>query len=741
MSLDRRSFLKSTSFAAVAAAVSSAQEPKTLHLVHDEPHPAPDSLARLVNILQGTDSTPSFSRGNTLPIAARPFGMAHWTLQNKANTPWMFAPGERRLQGFRCTHQLSPWLGDYGQAIFLPCCGEVNWDAGARSSSWRPETSKLYPHSMALHLLRYSIDTELVPTERCAVIRATYTKPQAAMFLIDLPGDQSSKSGAPQISEDKHAGVIRFTSTANEGGVMPGFANYFVMHVSKPWKSVESKVVKGHTMAMLTFADDVKDAEFRIGTSFISFEQAERNLAREVGTRSIDQLRSEGEAAWNEQLQTITFTGATETQQRTFYSCFYRTLLFPRVWHELDEQDTIVHRSPYNGKVMPGVMYADHGYWDVWRVWYPMMTLLFPARLAEILQAWVNVYKEGGWLPQFPCPGYRACMTGSLIDSVFGDAAAKGIPGFDLAAAYEGLHKHATQKGDPDKGYGRRGIEQYIEHGYAPAGLVEQAAAETVDQAYGDFCIAQVAKALGKHDDAAMFLKRSEGWKHIFDKQSGFIRGKKANGDWLEPFDPIRWGDPYVEGSAWQHRFDAWHDYDGLIAMLGGKAKLADAVDAQLARAPEFNIGPYGYEIHEMSEMAAVDFGQYAHSNQPVHHVLYLYTVAGRRDRTRHWTQRVMNELYTPDTFAGDEDTGSMAAWYVMSAIGIFPVAPGKAEYALGHPPFPTVTVKLPSEKMLHIQAVAAEKAKDTTSFNGTELKDGMVSHAAVQAGGTLKFS
>ncbi len=200
-------------------------------------------------------------------------------------------------------------------------------------------------------------------------------------------------------------------------------------------------------------------------------------------------------------------------------------------------------------------MYADHGYWDVYRAWYPLMSILFQDRLAEILQAWVNASHEGGWLPQFPAPGYRACMTGSLIDAVFGDAACKQIQGFDLAAAYDALKKHATEPGDPDKGYGRRGIEQYLKLGYAPADQVDQSAAETVDSAYGDFCIGQVAKALGHEADAAFFESRSKNWRNLYDPETRFLRGKKADGQWLTPFDPVRWGNPYVEGSAWQHRW------------------------------------------------------------------------------------------------------------------------------------------------------------------------------------------
>jgi len=414
--------------------------------------------------------------------------------------------------------------------------------------------------------------------------------------------------------------------------------------------------------------------------------------------------------------------------------------LFPRIWHEPDANGVMQHRSPYNGKVVPGVMYADHGYWDVYRAWYPMMTILFPDRLGEILQAWVNAYQEGGWLPQFPCPGYRACMTGSLIDSLFGEAAVKGIKGFDMAAAYEGLKKHATQPGNPDAGYGRRGIDQYLKFGYDPADKVEQSAAETVDAAYGDFCIAQVAKALGKADDYAMFMKRSENWRNIFDPSSGFFRGKNSDGSFLEPFSPIRWGDPYVEAAAYQHRFDAPHAMPALIEAMGGKEKVVAELEKMITMFPDFETGAYGSEIHEMSEMAAVNFGQYAHSNQPSHHILYVFTVAGRQDRTAHWTKRVMDELYTPDLLAGDEDTGSMAAWYVLSSLGFYPLCPGKPEYILGAPLFPRSTVHLPNGKTLVVENAYKGRSAVRTSLDGKPLLGGSIEHDEITAGGRLRF-
>jgi predicted alpha-1,2-mannosidase len=413
------------------------------------------------------------------------------------------------------------------------------------------------------------------------------------------------------------------------------------------------------------------------------------------------------------------------------------------MWHEPDATGHPHHFSPYNGKLLPGVMYADHGYWDVYRAWYPMMSVMFPERLGEILQAWVNVYQEGGWLPQFPCPGYRACMTGSLIDAVFGDAAAKGIGGFDLESAYEGLKKHATMPGDPNKGYGRVGIEEYLKLNYVPAHDIDQSAVETVDAAYGDFCIAQVAKALGKQEDCAFFMKRSENWRNLFDGETNFLRGKNEDGSWVKPFNEFTWGSPYVEGSAWQHRWDVPHNLPGLFEAMGGKEKAVAALEKMLTLPPTFHVGVYGQEIHEMSEMAAIKFGQYAHSNQPVHHVLYIFAAAGRPDKTQYWVRRVMQELYTKDTFAGDEDTGSMAAWFVLSSLGFYSSCPGRADYTLGSPLFDKATIHLAGGKTLVIEA----RQNSTTNvfvrgvnFNGDAVGKTTIDHATLVKGGKLTF-
>lgn len=703
--------------------------------------PAPSNRLQLADPMQGTNSTSLFSRGNTLPIVAAPFGMAHWTLQTEeAHNPWYFLPHDQRIEGIRCTHQLSPWLKDYGNATFLPFIGAPSPDPADRASSYRPADLEIAPHSLRMHLMRYGIDLELAPTERCAAMRFTFHQPGDPGLIIDMPGDDA------ELHADTSSGTVTAITRANAGGVPKNFATYYIVRTGKPIRAFEVKELKGRRVGVLKFTAEAarQPIETCIGTSFISHDQAARNLAAEVGQKPFDQAREAASKVWEKQFSRVSIQGATTAQRQIFNSALYRASLFPRIWHEIDASGNPIHFSPYNGTICKGVMYADHGYWDVYRAWYPLMTILYPERLGEILQAWVNAYKEGGWLPQFPCPGYRACMTGSLIDSTFGDAAAKSIQGFDLEDAYQALKKHATQAGDPDRGYGRRGVLDYIKLGYVPADRVEQAAVETLDAAYGDFCIAQVARAAGHEEEARKLEQRSHNWRNVFDPKTRFMRGKLSNGDWLEPFDPFVWGSPYVEGSAWQHRFAVPHDSAAFIDAMGGRAATVAALDKMLALPPTFKVGVYGKEIHEMSEMAAANFGQYAHSNQPVHHVLYYFAAAGRPDRTQYWVRRVLDSLYSPANFPGDEDTGSMSAWYILSALGFYPLCPGKPEYVLGSPLFEQATLHLPNGNQTIINAANNGPGKcyvQRLTLNGAAHTGVTIPHQTIAGGAKLNFT
>ncbi|MGA2170490.1 MAG: GH92 family glycosyl hydrolase [Terracidiphilus sp.] len=741
-STSRRNFLKISSAAtAIASLQGTGLASRRPHVATVNGAAPPATVASgkklidLVNPMQGTDSTVEFSRGNTLPIVALPFGMAHWTLQSSATPGWFFNPGTNRLQGIRLTHQLSPWLGDYGYATFLPFNGDPSPEADARSSSYRPRELAISPAYLKLRLMRYRCLLELTPTERCSAMRFTFEDSGPSGLLIDLPGENAAAEC------DQEAGIARALTHDNRGGVQSNFATYLVASFDTPIAGFEVKQLKGRRVAVVRFnATAGKPVGARVASSFISYDQAQANLTREIGTKSFEATEQSAQQTWEHALGRVRIEGKTERHHRTFYSCLYRTLLFPRIWHEIDASGKPIHMSPYTGRVEPGVLYADHGFWDDYHAWYPMMLLLYPERLSEILQSWVNAYKEGGWIPQFPCPGYRGAMTGSPSDIIFGDAAAKGLTGFDLPSAYEGLKKQATQvvRG---YGFGRGALEPYLKYGYVPSDNGRSGVAETLDYSFGDFCISQVAHALGKNEEAAQFLSRSASWKKIFDPGTKFFRGKLASGEWIEPFDPFSWGGPYVEGGAWQYRFNVPHDPAGLMEAFGGKTAFVTQLEAMFNQPPRFNVGAYGAEIHEMSEMATADFGQYAQSNQPVHNVLYLFTLAGRRDLTQHYAHRVLEELYTPDTFPGDEDTGSMSAWYILSSLGIFAACPGDSKWTLGAPFFSRATIQVASGNTLRIDAngAAGDRFLSRITLNGKPT-NGMTVEQAELANAHLVF-
>ncbi|RYF98451.1 MAG: glycoside hydrolase family 92 protein, partial [Caulobacteraceae bacterium] len=399
------------------------------------------------------------------------------------------------------------------------------------------------------------------------------------------------------------------------------------------------------------------------------------------------------------------------------------------------------HHSPYDGGVHPGVLYADTGFWDTYRTLFPLMTLLQPELMADILRGFVTAYRESGWFPQWPSPGHRSCMPGTHMDATIADAVVKGITDFDVETALEGMLKHADGPADVP-GAGRLGITEYLKYGYCLPNE-RQAVAQSLDYAYDDWCIAQVARHLGRTEDEKRMLESSQNYRKLYDESVGFMRAKNADGTWLEPFDEFAWGGPYCEGGPWQNSWAVQHDPAGLMAIMGGEEAFAAKIDRMLETPPYFRVGGYGFEIHEMTEMAMADFGQYAQSNQPVHHVLFFYLAAGRPWRLQKEVRRTMEELYTPDLFPGDEDNGEMAAWYVLASLGLFPHCPGDPNWALSSPLVRRAKVKLPGGRELIIDAPenAPERVYvDGVSWNGALHEDTTVPHAMLAEGGTLHF-
>jgi predicted alpha-1,2-mannosidase len=706
------------------------------------------SLVALVDTRQGTDSHHGFSTGNTLPLTTLPHGMIAWIPQTDEGN-WSFDARAATLQGFRATHQPSPWIGDYGHFELLVGSGErpplsvVDVD-----SHYSKAETIAQPHYFRTYLTRHAITAEIAPTERGAHFRLTYGR--------DAPAWITFKPAAGRITHiDPAQRRIEGVSTAAWAGVPDGFGCYFVAEVSAsiaehahfdtkpmPQHRDQSAVVDAAWLKLARPANGV--VTIKIATSFISPEQARLNLQRELGSADFPATRSAAENAWNRRLGVVTIDGATEPQRRTFYGCLYRAFLFPRQWHEFDPAGQRVHRSPFDGRVHAGPLFTDIGLWDAHRTLFPMLSLLAPDLLAEIIEGWCNAYKEGGWLPGWSSPGYIPCMVGSHAGLVIVDAYRKGIRNFDVAAAYAAVLKDATRDSD-NPAFGRTGLAGYDQLGYVAADRLDHSVARTCDYAHADFGASVFARAMNDAPLATRLARRALSYRHVYDPNVGFLRGRHADGAWRTPFREFEWNGDYIEGSAWQHTWAAPHDAAGLIALMGGEERFVVRLERMLSLPPHYEIGRYPQTIHEMSEVAAVPFGQYAHSNQPVHHVLSLFTAAGRPELAQHWTRRVLNELYGPLTFCGDEDNGSMASWFVLNALGLYPLTLGHPAWVLGSPLFERATVRIPGKPVLVIRA-AGESAASTpyvqhVAVNGALHRSLELPHSALLAGGELVFT
>ena len=625
-----------------------------------------------VNIKMGTGSSMRFSRGNTLPLTQLPFGMASFCPQTERlgeEKNWFYKPNAPYCEGVRLTHQPSPWIGDYGTFLMTVQNDVVANTPERACSSFRHGDAVLSPHYLKLHLLRPNATFELSPTERGAALRITcHDKRNSYLSFLPIDGDYT-------YTLDKARSLLLGTSNAQARGTAKDFKMYYA--VSFEEGEVDLDASYGGD-GFFHLAMKKQRFECKIGISYISHQMALEALVRECGESSFDEVVAEAQAAWEEKLSRIEIETEDEKQKRTFYSCMYRCFLFPHKAHEIDKNGDVLHYCPYDGTVKSGVMYTDTGFWDTARTQFPLFTLMAREEYGEMLEGFVNTYEESGFLPRWPSLDEAGCMPSTLIDPVILDAVYNkiGTPRV-WEKALEGMIHHANHKGNEPR-YGRRGVEGYLKYGYVPADLYKENVNLTLDAAYGDWCIAQIITLLGAPYSSEEYLKRAKNYQNIFDKETGFMRGKTAKGEFTAPFDPISWGGDYTEGSAYQSSHFVPHDIEGLCELYGGRDGLIKKLDEIFDTPPTFRVFGYGGEIHEMSEMASVDFGQCAISNQPSFHIPYIYAYLGKREKAEYWVGRMCRELFTPDEYPGDEDNGSMSAWYILSTLGMYPLCAGK---------------------------------------------------------------
>ena len=706
-----------------------------------------------VNPLMGTQSSFELSTGNTYPAIARPWGMNFWTPQTgKMGDGWQYTYTANKIRGFKQTHQPSPWINDYGQFSIMPVTGKLEFDEEKRASWFSHKGEIATPSYYKVYLAEHDVVTEMTPTERAVLFRFTFPENEHSYIVVDAFDKGSYVKVIPE--ENK---IIGYT-TRNSGGVPENFKNYFVIEFDKPFTYkgtfADKKLEEGnleqkadHTGAIIGFSTRKGEiVHARIASSFISFEQAAQNL-KELGNDSFEQLAQKGNDAWNKVLGKIEVEGGNLDQYRTFYSCLYRSLLFPRKFYEFTADGQPVHYSPYNGQVLPGYMYTDTGFWDTFRCLFPFLNLMYPSVNKEIQEGLVNTYKESGFFPEWASPGHRGCMIGNNSASVLVDAYMKGVKVDDVKTLYEGLI-HGTENVHPEvSSTGRLGYQYYNKLGYVPYDVkINENTARTLEYAYDDWCIYQLAKALNRpKKEIELFAKRAMNYRNVFDKESKLMRGRNENGQFQSPFSPLKWGDAFTEGNSWHYSWSVFHDPQGLIDLMGGKKMFITMLDSVFAVPPVFDDSYYVQVIHEIREMTVMNMGNYAHGNQPIQHMIYLYNYAGQPWKAQYWLRQVMDRMYTPgpDGYCGDEDNGQTSAWYVFSALGFYPVCPGTDEYVIGAPLFKKATLHFENGNNLVIDAQNNSKENlyiESLRVNGQESTRNYLKHADLLRGGTIEF-
>ena len=706
-----------------------------------------------VSTLVGTESKIQLSTGNTYPAVAMPWGMNFWMPQTgKMGNGWAYVYSADKIRGFKQTHQPSPWINDYGQFSILPITGKAEFDQDKRASWFSHKAEIATPYYYRVYLADYDIVAELAPTERACAMRFTYPENDKSFVVVDA----FDKGSYVKILPEKQM-IVGYT-TKNSGGVPDNFKNYFVVKFDKPFTYkaavADGTVGEGNTEATCNHAGAIigfqtkrgEVVNVQVASSFISEEQALRNLG-ELKDGCFDRIKAEGRKTWNNVLGKIEIEDQNIDHKRTFYSCLYRSVLFPRSFFEYDAQGKVVHYSPYNGKVLPGYMFTDTGFWDTFRCLFPLLNVMYPSMNTKMQEGLVNAYKESGFLPEWASPGHRGCMVGNNSASIVADAYLKGLRGYDAEELWKAVVHGANNVHPTVSSTGRLGHEYYNTLGYVPYDVkINENVARTLEYAYDDWCIYKFGKALGKSEkELKPFLARAYNYKNVFDPETKLMRGRNKDGKFQSPFSPLKWGDAFTEGNSWHYTWSVFHDPQGLIDLMGGKQNFNQMLDSVFNVPPLFDDSYYGGVIHEIREMQIMNMGNYAHGNQPIQHMIYLYGYSGQPWKTQYWIREVMDKLYNanPDGYCGDEDNGQTSAWYVFSAMGFYPVCPGSNQYVLGVPYFDKLTLHLENGKQL---TVTAKGNSDDTRYvnamtlNGETYNHNYLTHDAVMNGGNIVF-
>ena len=706
-----------------------------------------------VNPLMGTDSKFSLSNGNTYPAIAMPWGMNFWTPQTgEMGDGWAYTYHSDKIRGFKQTHQPSPWINDYGQFSLMPVTGRLAIDQNHRASWFSHKAETVTPYYYSVYLADHDVTTEIAPTERCAYFRFTFPETDKSYVVIDAFDRGSYVKVIPEQNK-----IVGYT-TRNSGGVPRNFKNWFVIEFDKPfdnqlvWAGYDPvknhlELESNHVGAVVGFKTRRGEAvHAKVASSFISLEQAEQNL-KEIGDRTFDQVKEAGRAVWNDVLGRIEIEDDDIHRKETFYSCLYRSVLFPRSLFEVTAEGNVMHYSPFNGEVLPGYMFTDTGFWDTFRCLFPLVNLVYPSMGEKMQEGLLNTYLESGFFPEWASPGHRGCMVGNNSASVVADAFLKNVTKADAVKMYEGLLSGANSVHPRVSSTGRLGWQYYNELGYVPYDVrINESAARTLEYAYDDWCIYKMGQKLGRpQEELDLYAKRSQNYRNLYDPEHKLMRGKNQDGTFQSPFNPLKWGDAFTEGNSWHYTWSVFHDVQGLVDLMGGKEEFVARLDSVFAVPPVFDDSYYGGVIHEIREMQIMNMGNYAHGNQPIQHMIYLYNYAGQPWKAQYWLREVMNRLYfaTPDGYCGDEDNGQTSAWYVFTALGFYPVCPGSGEYVMGAPYFKSATLHLENGKSVVFSAPDNSDENryiKSMTVNGKKYTRNYINHFELLKGGKYVF-
>lgn len=716
-------------------------------------HAQEKNLVQYVNTLQGTHSNFGFSHGNTFPATAMPFAQHMWTPQTGPNGEgFKYLYDADEIRGFGQSHQCSPWVSDYAVYTFFPEVGSLEVDPGKRGAKFSHSNEVGQPNYYSVKFDN-GIRTEFSTTERGVHFRFSYPRTGDAFLLVDGYTDMSDITIDPEKRQVR--GWVNNQRFVNNS---KNFRNYFIIQFDQPfadygiWEGEGMEVFAKQTHgegkrygAWLKFRKGAK-VQAKAASSYISPEQAAVTLKMELGAdKNLEATKARGFQTWNKLLSRILVEGGTDEQLRTFYSCLYRANLFSRKFYEIREDGTPYYYSPYDGKIYDGYMFTDNGFWDTFRSQFPLTNILHPTQQGLYMNAMLAAQKQFGWFPSWSFPGETGGMCGNHSISLFADAYTKGVRTFDVDSVLVAYAHESMNKGPLGGANGRAGWKEYWQLGYVSFPESHGSVTQTLEYTYDDWCAWQLARACGNKFYEQVFGRVMFNYRNLWDKETGFFRGRGKDGTFYEPFDPLAWGGPYTEGNAWHYIWSVFHDVGGLINLFGGNEAFCNKIDSVFSQSNDVHPAWYGGMIHEMKEMQEAHMGQYAHGNQPIQHMTYLYSYAGQPWKTQYWVRQIMERLYnsTPDGFPGDEDQGGMSSWYVLSALGIYAVTPGTNQYVIGSPVFKKATITMENGNKFVIEA--ENNSKDNVyiqsgTLNGKNLDKNFITYDDINAGGTLHF-